>query len=172
MNRRQPVQLYTIPGGYEGSTETIQRMRSIVRSSLVQPTVVGCANRIIMFRQARDTAAQSREIRSWLDGHFRFVRDPVGVELLRTPLQQLSQIDATGFAMGDCDDAAILGAAMGMANGIPAVFRIIGFAHGPPGSFAHVYTILTPPGQGAIDLDVTKPAQGAAVPVRFRDFVV
>lgn len=160
----------SIPNGDPGSIQTLQTMSQMVRQSLGQAPVVQTAARIVMLYPARDDVSRSQAIRAWLDSVFRFVKDPVGVELLRTPLWQLNEIQEHGAVGGDCDDAAILGAAIGMAVGIPARFRVLEFR--PGAGFAHVYAILTPRAGGAIDLDVTKPAQGAAVPVRWKDFAV
>lgn len=168
MNDATRVMAGTIATGYVGSMQTLARMKSVVRSSLTVPEVVQAAGRIISFLPPRDQVKQALAIRDALTRVFRFVPDPKGVELLRTPLFQLREIHNRGTTIGDCDDAAILGAALGMAVGIGAVFRVISFRRGA--NFAHVYTILTPRNGRAIDLDVTKPAQGAAAPVGYQDY--
>jgi transglutaminase-like putative cysteine protease len=170
MNNETRVFQGTISAGYVGSMQTLARMKSIVRQSLVQPDVTQAAARIAAFLPPRDQVRQAVAIRDFLVRVFRFVPDPKGVELLRTPLFQLREIRKGGTTAGDCDDAAILGAALGLAVGIPAVFRVISFR--PGANFAHVFTILTPRNGRAIDLDVTKPAQGAAAPVRSQDYPV
>lgn len=170
MNNTTRVMAGTIATGYVGSMQTLARMRSIVRQSLASPDVIQTAARIITMLPPRDQERQAIAIRDMLDRVFRFVADPKGVELLRTPTFQLREIKAHGTTVGDCDDAAILGAALGMAVGIGAIFRVISFREGA--NFAHVYTILTPRHGRAIDLDVTKPAQGAAAPVRWQDYRV
>jgi transglutaminase-like putative cysteine protease len=160
----------SIPYGYAGSMMTLARMRSIVRKSLTQPVVVEAAHRIISFLPPRQQTRQAFAIRDVLARSFQFIADPKGVELLRTPVYQIEQIKEHGVTTGDCDDAAILGAALGMAVGIAARFRVIAFR--PGADFAHVYAILTPNDGPAIDLDVTKPTTGAAAPVRFQDYPV
>ncbi len=165
-----PVFSQEIPYGFRGSVATLARMRSVVRASLRQEPVIRTATRIVMWQGQRDQEAQAHAIRDYLASVFRFVPDPRGVETLRTPLYQLREIHDVGAVAGDCDDAAILGAALGMAVGIAASFRVVRFR--PGADYAHVFTILTPRAGGAIDLDVTKPAQGAAVPIGHRDFPV
>ncbi len=165
-----PVFQQEIPYGFRGSVATIDRMRSIVRASLRQELVIRTATRIVMFQPSRDQEAHAQAIREYLTRVFHFVPDPKGVETLRTPLYQLREIEGMGAVGGDCDDAAILGAALGMAVGIRAFFRIVKFR--PGADYAHVFTILTPRAAPVIDLDVTKPAQGAAVPIGHRDFLV
>lgn len=167
---RSPVFSQEIPYGFQGSVATLKRMRAVVRASLTQEPVIRTAARIAMFEQPRDQGSQAMAIRDYLVSVFRFVPDPKGVETLRTPLYQLREIHELGAVAGDCDDAAILGAALGLAVGIPAYFRVLKFR--PGADFAHVFTILTPRGSGAIDLDVTKPDTGAAVPIERKDFAV
>jgi hypothetical protein len=165
-----PVYRQEIPYGFSGSVATLQRMRSVVRASLRQEMVIRIATRIVMYQPQRDQISHAYAIRAWLDERFRFVPDPRGVEMIRTPLYQLREIEQVGAVGGDCDDAAVLGAALAMAVGIPAWFRIVKFR--PGADYAHVFAVLTPRAGPAIDLDVTKPAQGAAVPIGHKDFRV
>lgn len=69
----------------------------------------------------------------------------------------LQKIFKEGAANGDCDDVAILGAALGMAVGLPASFVLVGFDRNEP--FQHVYTELYTGLQGWAEMDVTAPAQ-------------
>lgn len=165
-----PVFSQEIPFGFRGSLATVERMRAVVRASLRQELVIRTATRVVMFQPTRNQEAHANAIRQYLASVFHFVPDPRGVETIRTPLYQLREIGETGGVGGDCDDAAVLGAALAMAVGISAWFRIVKFRR--DGEFAHVFTILTPRAGQAIDLDVTKPAQGAAVPVGHKDFAV
>lgn len=153
----------TIGFGDYGSQQTLQKMRSLVNASLSVPVVVETANSIAATVPPRDYLALAHAIRAWLQRNFHFVRDPVGVELLRDPVYQIRQWTTNGYISGDCDDAAVLGAALGKANGIGARFVAVGFA--PGGPLLHVYTILTGRRDGGIgslgpgvDLDVTRPS--------------
>lgn len=85
---------------------------------------------------------------------WRFVRDPAGVELVHRPERLLDLWRAKGHIPGDCDDAAVLGAALGKSIGLPARFVVLGF-YGPTMPFSHVYAELQTP-QGWADLDVTR----------------
>lgn len=159
--------------GDYGAQQTLDRMASLVNRSLTIPLVVETANGIAALVPPRDYVAIAKAIRSWLQRHFRFVRDPLGVELLRDPQYQLRQWMTQGFITGDCDDAAVLGAALGKSVGIGARFVAIGFRDGGP--LVHVYAVLTGKADGGIgslgrgvDLDVTRPATVGARRVRRR----
>lgn len=153
--------------GDYGAGQTLTRMTDLANRALRVPLVVETANGIAATVPPRDYLATAQAIRAWLQRHFRFVRDPLGVELIRTPEYQLRQWMTAGFITGDCDDVAVLGAALGKAVGIGARFVAVGFQ--PRGPLVHVFTILTGRRDGGIgslgpgvDLDVTRPAQTQA----------
>jgi transglutaminase-like putative cysteine protease len=107
--------------------------------------------------RARDLALGGpAAIRQWLNRRFRFVRDPQGVELLKSPEVMLQESDLQGEAAGDCDDAAILGASVALASGYRVRWVVLGFQRGGP--YGHVYAEAND-GHGWQDFDVTRPAQ-------------
>lgn len=124
--------------------------------------VVERAHAIVQSIAPRDYVRMARAIRYWMQRAFRFIPDPRGVELVRTPEYMLERYLVKGIITGDCDDAATLGAALGMAVGIPAKFVAIGFRTNGP--LAHVFAVLLPRAGGVVpvELDVTKPAQTTA----------
>lgn len=144
-----------IAGGDLGSFQTISQMRQLVNASLVDPVVIETARSIVVACPSRDLTCRAVAVRDWLADHFQFIHDPNGVELLSSPRYMLDKIAARGYAQGDCDDVAILGAALGKAVGLRARFVLAGF-EGPRGPFRHVFCILR-----GLDswysLDVTKP---------------
>ncbi len=151
----------TIAYGDYGATQTIERMRALANESLAVPLVVETARGIVSTVASRDYLQMAQAIRAWLARNFKFVPDPMGVELLSTPEYQLRQYRNSGVIMGDCDDAAVLGAALAKAVGIGARFVAVGFRP-YPAPLTHIYTVLTGPPKRAIpfvDLDITKPAR-------------
>lgn len=151
--------------------QTLARMAHNIRASLKDPAVVETARGIVARVEPRDCVAQARAIRAWTDKRFRFVRDPLGVELLETPAFHLARIRELGFVQGDCDDAATITAALGMAIGIPAMLHAVAFFD-PGAPFAHVYTVLYPTnGTGAtveVEQDITHLAGKQRPPVSRR----
>ena len=91
-----------------------------------------------------------------MDSRTRFEPDPLGIELVRTPALMLGTIECQGYAVGDCDDIAVLGASLGLSVYIPARFVLLAFSDF--GLYEHVYTDLLTSG-GAVELDTTRPAQ-------------
>lgn len=144
--------------GDAGTAQTVAAMRRLVNDSLTDPVVVGTGRSIAASCVPRDIDCQISQIAEWARDHFMFVRDPGGVETLSTPRFMLDTIATRVYAQGDCDEAAILTAAIGKSIGIPARFILLGFA-GPTGPMAHVFTSLRG-SRSWISLDVTRPARG------------
>lgn len=105
--------------------------------------------------RARDLSSP-QAIRRWLDRRFEFVRDPPGLELLKAPDVMLQEWEHTGTFTGDCDDAAIMAAAVALAAGFRVRWMVLGFRRRGP--FKHVYAEAWD-GRRWIDFDVTRPAQ-------------
>lgn len=144
---------FEIPWSHAGIEATVGHMRRLARAAAADPLLRETAAHIVQGESSDVGRAQA--IRSFLSDHVRFQPDPSGVELIRSPRLLLEQIADRG-ARGDCDDVATLGAALGMAVGIPARFKLLGFT--PAGPFEHVYTELLT-SQGPVELDTTRPAQ-------------
>lgn len=148
------VARYWIPAGALGIEITIMHMRRLVRDALRSPLPYRIAQAIVGVPHPPSGRA-ARLIRSWLDEHTRFVPDPLGLEVIRSPVLMLRVIECEGVAPGDCDDVAVLGATLGLSVGIPARFVLLAFED--YGLYEHVYTdLLTPE---PVDLDTTRPAQ-------------
>jgi transglutaminase-like putative cysteine protease len=152
-------------GGDLGSLQTLYRMRQLVNTSLTDPLVIETARSIVETAGVlgRDQQGKYLALRQWLAEHVVFLPDPLGVELLATPHYLLTKIARAQFVSGDCDDAAILGAALGKAVGLAARFRVLSFVN-QSRPFQHVYTLLLVNGQWA-NLDVTR-SPAIAIPPR------
>lgn len=156
-----------IPFGDAGSFATVAHMRNVISEAIRSPIVVETAHRIAMQFPVRAYVRVAIGIRDWMKENFFFVRDPVGVELIRTPEYLLNRMQITGKITGDCDDATVLGCALGKAIGIPCKIVTIGFnrAGTSQSPLSHVFGMLVAPSVPraiAIELDVTKPANSTA----------
>lgn len=154
---------------------TLSRMAKLANGVLADPRFIHFANRLIADAGAapRDTAAQIAAINDFLVSSFYFVPNPVGTQTIRPPgwsrtpgaPGMLEDVLARGFTQGACDDAAVLAAALGMANGLEARFRALAFCYDvgrcdPLEAFTHVIADLWD-GYGWVELDVTRPADRA-----------
>jgi Transglutaminase-like superfamily len=82
---------------------------------------------------SRDRYATAHAILSWVKANITFVPDPAGRELIGHPSYLLD------VRAGDCDDMAVLTAAMLQAVGIPAQFVTIRADAQEPARHSHVY---------------------------------
>lgn len=155
-----PSTTLPLPLGDLGTALTLLTMRGMVGIEYLLPIVRLTAADIVAGLDGKDGREQALAIREWLDVHVEFLRDPENVEMLHGPAWQIKQIlRGPGIVQVDCDDVAMLGAALGKAIGLRARFVVVGFAPNKP--FRHVWSELSPRGNEAwIDMDVTRPVQG------------
>jgi hypothetical protein len=152
---------------------TLGRMGWLARQAMRDPKVIHAANSIVAASGAapRDTPAALDAIADFMAQHFLFVPNPIGTQTIRPPgwtgvpaePGMLEDIQFRGFTQGACDDAAVLIATLGMANGIPARFRALAFCYqldgrcDPTEAYSHVIADLFD-GETWRELDVTRPA--------------
>jgi len=155
------VQRIQIAGGHAGSLQTPKIMRDLARRAEGVPLVVTRAQEIA--GTALNPPARARRIRRFLERRIRFHPDPLNFETIKEPEFQLREIAQAGYSSGDCDDIATLGAALGLAVGLPARFRIMAFDSEAP--YEHVTADLFD-GSRWVDLDVSREFQ--RVPASYR----
>lgn len=125
------VKLVQIPEGDAGTRETLKIMSEYVRAAVRDPaqTIRARARSILSGLPPRQWMMEVRALQSFVKEQIRYLKDPVGMELVQTPLKTLE------YGQGDCDDKATLLAALLEASGHPAQFVAVGFDSGP---FSHV----------------------------------
>jgi hypothetical protein len=151
------TQMFTVPGVFpDGSViSTLAAMKRLAKQGAIDPRVRGTAVGIVAGTPA---SMHPLLVAQWIDQRTSFVRDPVGVEALHAAPLMLEMIERHGVAGVDCDDVAILAAALGLSVGIPAGFVVLAF--GSSSHFQHVYTLLGTPRTGTVEVDPTRTAQG------------
>ncbi len=159
----QPKATYVDLPGPVGlsTTATIAHMLRLIREAAADPDFRAQALAIVRACDGRDYACQIRTLRAWLKRHYRFARDPWAVEWVTAPATQLAVMRAGGVFKGDCDDAAVLSAALARTLGFPAGLVLLSFDP-RPNLWAHVYTRVLVPGTSGtgaqwVDLDITRP---------------
>lgn len=148
-----------IPSGDAGTYATLAIMRRLAKQGALHPLVRQTAIDIT-FGMGTNPTAQARTIREWLSQSILFQRDPYGVEALHAPDAILRSVLTRGTASLDCDDVAVLAAALGLSLGLAARYVAVGF-NSPNAPFRHVWAELADPRRPAwIECDITRPAQG------------
>lgn len=82
----------------------------------------------------RNSRQLAQALYRWITKHVEFIKDQFGIERLQSP-------DVTiQLGSGDCDDHAILSAAMLLSVGIPARLRVVALDPMRPEVFNHIFT--------------------------------
>lgn len=155
-----------LAAGDLGVQQTVAHMRRMVDRAIVNPGFRKYVSTLVTQVGSNNRTVQARAIREWLEGHTSFLRDPDGVELLHDPVLLLTQAAMGHIIHVDCDDVAMLAAAMGRTVGLRARFVVVGF-RGPNAPFVHVWAELGG-NTNWIDMDVTRTAQALDIPVTRR----
>jgi hypothetical protein len=112
------------------------------------PVVQRLARMIVLGVPSHYYADESLAIGQFVKEKVRYTKDPEGYEQLQTP-ELLIQDIQKGVAQGDCDDMALLTAALLKAIGHRPFFRMVRY-DAQEGPYAHIYVVDydTNPGQG------------------------
>lgn len=124
--------LLTIPSGESGTDATVAKIIQGVQASLRHPATRLLALNILNRAGVpdRDTRSQLEALYQWVVKNIRYLRDPVGVELVQRPEVTVK------LRGGDCDDHSGLLGALAASLGLPVRFRVIGKT---PDNFRHIY---------------------------------
>lgn len=163
--------------GDAGAKETLRVMAAAVHHAITNPAFVWWARSIVQDCPPRNETCCAYAIREYVAGAVHFQRDPLGVENITPPEVHMQKLRGRfgAYVLGDCDDAATLSAALGMAVGLPARFVVLAFPM--PGDapgvrytqdtapYQHVYTELLAGGAWR-EMDTTRPDNLALANVR------
>lgn len=149
-----------LPGGDLGTWLTMTMMRSMVLREFMLPDIRLLAVKLVRDADAKDPLEQANALRDWIEDHTQFVRDPEGQELLHGPLWMVRRVLTEGSVQVDCDDIAMLAAALGKAVGLRARFVVVGFSS-PRAPFRHIWTELHAPSNTGpwVQFDITREQQ-------------
>jgi Transglutaminase-like superfamily len=149
-----------LPSNDFGTLFTLLQMRAMVLREFLNPLIRLTATDIVR-GLANYQTEQPNAIREWVEDHTEFLRDPDNVEMLHGPVWQVQQIRQRGKVQVDCDDVAMLAAALGKSIGLRARFVVVGFGN-KNAPYQHVWTELASRNVPLtwVDMDVTRPLQG------------
>lgn len=146
----QPIAatLAALPAGAAGTRATLAVMARLARKDAQTAPIRNLAIEIVGQVAPKDYAAEAAAVQAWVKRCIRYVRDVAGVETLTPPVYTI------GLKSGDCDDQAMLVAALLTSIGARTRFVAIG----PIASmFRHVYTEVFIPGRGWLPIETTEP---------------
>ncbi len=147
MNFSQPARIEHLGFGAIITPNTMEKMRQIILASIRNYQVRLWAERLIEF--APNDFEKAEKIFNFIVNHCRYVQDPIGLELLKTPPVSLQAIEVGGSPALDCDDATILIGSLIMAIGIPFALRAVAFNE----EYSHVYGLVYIKDRGWVPCD-------------------
>ncbi len=128
--------------GDAGIIQTVHKIRSLVQWSLSNaPEVRSKAEELTSGLPERDERSEVEAIYHYVLRHFRYVHDPLNVEMVKSPEVIQREINGTGFFNGDCDDATTYLAALLESIGIPVDAAIISKPGSPDSAYCHIYPV-------------------------------
>lgn len=124
--------LGSLPSGTRGTVKTLQAMACLVREAIKVPDFIIAARCIASRANPHDQRGQVKQFFDMVSKFF-YVNDPVDIEMV-----QGAQFSLFESGFGDCDDMAVILAALCGAIGIVSQFIVCGFDSGS-NSYEHVW---------------------------------
>ncbi len=144
----QSVRLESLGFGSIVTPNTMELMRRIIVDSIRSYYVRRWAEKIVDF--APDEYSKAETIFDFIVSKCRYVQDPIGLELLKTPQVSLELIEVGDSPAIDCDDATILIGALTESIGLPYALRAVSFNND---EFSHIYGLVKIAEKGWIPMD-------------------
>jgi len=175
LTNRQLPQLTTIPingGVYDQMRTTIKVIGDAIRRGSLYLPIRNRAAALASKADSKDYAGQVSEIFSDFVKRWKYVKDPVGKELVTTSPEQIFHLvmggtsadpgAGFGIGVGDCDDATVAIGAQLQSIGIPVRIATIAPEGAPKGRLmSHVFCQANVPGMGWVTVDpVVHPTNG------------
>jgi transglutaminase-like putative cysteine protease len=146
-----------IPDGVAGIRVTMQRMANIARRAIRDERFIILVRQLTRGLPPADKMAEAKAIFDWGATNIRYVKDPVGIEMIMHP-NRLVELGA-----GDCDDLSIFMGAAFESLGIQA--RFVAVESRLNAGYNHVYPQGFIDGQWiTFDLASPRPTVGVSVP--------
>jgi transglutaminase-like putative cysteine protease len=131
------VRTTPLPGGDQGILKTLGAMRGLVDAASRQLDVREAAVRAIRLEAVgdHDMIGQVRALFHYVRDSIVFVNDPAGTEWVQSPRYTIAS------GAGDCDDRAVLLAALLRSIGVPCDFKVVAVDPRRPQTMSHVYVV-------------------------------
>lgn len=126
--------------GDDAIRRTLQIMAEIINSSAINYYVRRWAEKIIEGIPKGDDLGKVNALFWFLHKHTRYVRDPQGIEFIKTPLVPLQLIEVGEIPYLDCDCLTVLILSLLKSIGFPVALRAISAT--PDRRFRHVYGMV------------------------------
>jgi len=130
--------LFGLLPGDAGITQTVALIKQAVNYGVHDPSIRNRAEQLVGSCLERDERAEIECIFNWTKNHFRYLRDPRGLEYVKSPEVSEAEIIKKGFFMEDCDGIVAYLAALLKSIGYPVRAVVISIPGKGP-DFKHIY---------------------------------
>lgn len=134
-------QLSGLMPGDSGIAATLNKMVGAVNWSVQNYTIRRRAERVIASCRERDELCEVGNIFKYVLKHFRYVKDPRGLEMFKAADAVDTEINMFGEFQGDCDDVSVYLASLLTSIGYKCKFVVISI-RGKGDDFRHVYPMV------------------------------
>jgi hypothetical protein len=128
-------------------------MAELTRQSLTDYRIRNLSTKLLHLFYATTYIEWVQSVHAHMQTVFSFVGEPD--EMLMTPSRMMDELDARSMIFGDCDDVAMLIAALAISIGLQARFRAV--FESEDGYFQHVFAEVKLPDERWIEIDPTAP---------------
>ncbi len=127
---------------YQGTGDTVQKMLELVSGPRGEQSLKlrQWTEDTVRYVTPRDKLSQLMAIYDAFNARFSYLNDPRQAEYVKDPERLLDELQQTGVALGDCDDAATFLAAAPRTIGISTGLIRVGFQP-LEGRYSHVLAI-------------------------------
>lgn len=147
---RYPRRVRWLAGGDSFTVETLHEMGALAVEGASEPRLVTIARNMLASNGGASVLSLVTLVYDWLTRFYRYKDDPPDAEWLTGVQAQMDQLEEAGFIEGDCDDRAILAAALLRAMGARSGFVVV--AKSETGAWVHVLPVAWS-GEHAIPFD-------------------
>lgn len=148
-----PVRKFNIGSGDNASYNTMALMKKIIIDSSQDYYVRRWAEEMISGAGENEMERIS-SIYDYLKQTTKYVYDPDGLELIKTPHVSLQLIESGATPIMDCDDYVVLSLALLRALGFQVALRAGAYE---TNDFDHIYGLVKVQGQLWLPIDLTNP---------------
>lgn len=136
--------LFSLMDGDPGIFQTVNKVKDAVNYSLREPNqrIRRRAESILRVSDTGEGQSENeiRDVYQWVKDHFHYLKDPRGLEYVKSPEVIDEEISRQGFFYGDCDDVSGYLAALLKSIGYAVQLVIISPATTPNNNFTHIFT--------------------------------
>lgn len=130
-----------LPQGDEGVRITVERIIEQIKESTKDPVIINTAREIIRKANARTPLQRAMAIHNFVKKNILYVKDPIGLELLRRKDGGSPARKILFSGVGDCDEHVVLVSSLYRAIGFPVALVTISTPNNPA-QFSHIYVAV------------------------------